>query len=72
VPLAGRLWLLSQFAVVVTAMGVRLAHGAARLRIIVQLDAQAANRDMQEACGVGAIAVAALQRTENMLSLNLG
>lgn len=52
-------------------MGVRLAHGAARLRVIVQFDAQAAKRDMQEACGACAIAVAALERSENILSLNL-
>jgi len=53
-------------------MGVRLAHGAARLRVFVQFDAQAANRDTEEACGAGAIAVAALERRENMFSLNLG
>jgi hypothetical protein len=53
-------------------MGVWLAHGAACLRVIVQLDAQAANRDMQEACGMCAIAVAALKRSENILPLNLG
>ena len=71
-PSAGRLWQLSQFAVDVIEMGVRLAHDAARLRVIVQLDAQAANRDMQEACGMSAIAVAALERSENILPLNLG
>jgi hypothetical protein len=53
-------------------MGVRLAHGAAGLRVIVQLDAQAADGDFEEICGVGAIAVATLERSENILSLNLG
>ena len=52
-------------------MGVRLAHGAAGLRIIVQLDAQVAKRNIKEAGGVRAIAVTAYQRIENMLSLNL-
>jgi hypothetical protein len=53
-------------------MCVRLAHDAARLSIIVQLDAQASKRDVEKAGGVRAIAVAANERIENMLSLSLG
>jgi hypothetical protein len=44
----------------------------ARLNIVMQLDAQATNRDVKKSCGVCAIAVAARKRVENMLSLNLG
>jgi hypothetical protein len=53
-------------------MFVRLAHGAARLRIIVQLHAQAAKRDAEKSGGARAIASTAYERIENMLSLNLG
>jgi hypothetical protein len=38
----------------------------------VQLDAQAAKRDVEKAGGVGAIAVAANERIKNMLSLSFG
>jgi hypothetical protein len=53
-------------------MCVRLAHDAARLSIIVQLDAQAAKRDVEKTGGMRAIAVATYECIENMLSLNLG
>ena len=51
---------------------MRLAHGAARLRIIAQLAAQGAKRDAEKSGGVRAIAVAAHKRIENISSLNLG
>jgi hypothetical protein len=38
----------------------------------VQLDAQAAKRDIEKSCNVRAIAVAAHERIENMPSLNIG
>jgi hypothetical protein len=53
-------------------MCVRFANGAARLRIIVQLYAQAAKRDAEKAGGVRTIAVAAYKHIENMLALDLG
>jgi hypothetical protein len=42
------------------------------LNVVVQLDAQAAKRDIEKSCGVRAIAVAANERIKNMLSLNVG
>jgi hypothetical protein len=53
-------------------MCVRLANGASRLGVVVQLDAQATKRDIEKSCGVRAIAVAAYKHIENMLSLDLG
>jgi len=51
---------------------MRSAHIAARLSVFAQFDAQAAKRNMEKLCGVGAIAVAAYERIENMLSLHFG
>jgi len=53
-------------------MRLRLTNGATQLRVIVQLDAQAAKRDAEKAGGVRTIAVAAHERIENMSSLNRG
>jgi hypothetical protein len=53
-------------------MCVRLANGAACLRIIVQLYAEAAKRDAEKTGGVRTIAVAAYESSENMPALNLG
>ena len=44
----------------------------ARMSVVMQLDAQATNRDIELSCGVRAIAAAAHERIENMLPLNLG
>ena len=63
---------LSPLAQELVGMCVRLAHDAARLSIIVQLGAQAAKRDVEKAGGVRAIAVAANERIENMLSFSFG
>ena len=63
---------LSPLAQELVEMCVRLAHDAARLSIIVQLDAQAAKRDVEKTGGMRAIAVATYECIENMLSLNLG
>ena len=51
---------------------MRLANGASRVGVAVQLDAQATKRDIEKSCGVRAITVAANKRIENMLSLDLG
>jgi hypothetical protein len=53
-------------------MCIRLTNRAARLRIIVQLGAQAAKRDAEKIGGVRTIAMAAHERIEDMLLLDLG
>jgi hypothetical protein len=62
----------SPFAHKSIEMRIRLTNGATQLRVIVQLDAQAAKRDAEKAGGVRTIAVAAHERIENMFSLNRG
>lgn len=51
---------------------MRFANRAARLRIIVQLDAQAAKRDSKKTGSVRAIAMATHERIEDVLLLDLG
>jgi hypothetical protein len=63
---------LSPFAHKSIEMRIRLTNGATQLRVIVQLDAQAAKRDAEKAGGVRTIAVTAHERIENMSSLNRG
>jgi hypothetical protein len=53
-------------------MCVRLAYGAARSCIVMQLAAQAAKRDIEKLRGLCAIAAAASERFENMLALDFG